>query len=43
MITLSGIYVTGLVKLTDKMHEICINAKFSAQEPSEWRGFFAYL
>ena len=40
---LSGIYATGLVKLTDKMDEICINGKFSVQEPSEWRGFFAYL
>ena len=25
-----------LVKLTDKMDEICINGKFSVQEPSEW-------
>ena len=25
---LSGIYATGLVKLTDKMDEICINGKF---------------
>ena len=39
---LSGIYATELVKLTDKMDEICINGKFSAQEPSEWRDF-AYL
>ena len=28
-----------LVKLTDKMDEICINGKFSVQEPSEWRVF----
>ena len=32
MKTLSGIYATGLVKLTDEIHEICINAKFSVQE-----------
>ena len=25
--------------MTDKMDEICINRKFSAQEPSEWRDF----
>ena len=25
--------------MTDKMDEICINRKFSAQEPSEWRNF----
>ena len=25
--------------MTDKMDEICINGKFSAQEPSEWRNF----
>ena len=37
--TLSGIYVTGLVKLTDKMDEICINGKLSVQEPSERRVF----
>ena len=36
---LSGMYATGLVKLTDKMDEICINGKFSVQEPSEWRVF----
>ena len=36
---LSGIYATGLVKLTDKMDEICINGKFEVQEPSEWRYF----
>ena len=29
----------SLVKMTDKMDEICINGKFSAQEPSEWRDF----
>ena len=28
-----------LVKVTDKMDEICINGKFSVQEPSEWRVF----
>ena len=28
-----------LVKLTDKMDEICINGKFLVQEPSEWRVF----
>ena len=28
-----------LVILTDKMDEICINGKFSVQEPSEWRVF----
>ena len=28
--------------MTDKMDEICINGKFSAQEPSEWRDL-AYL
>ena len=27
----------SLVKMTDKMDEICINGKCSAQEPSEWR------
>ena len=41
--TLSVIYATGLVKLTDKMDEICIDGKFSVQEPSEWKVFFAYL
>ena len=25
--------------MTDKMDEICINGKFSSQEPSEWRDF----
>ena len=35
--TLSGSH--SLVKMTDKMDEICINRKFSAQEPSEWRDF----
>ena len=29
----------SLVKMTDKMDEICINGKFSAQELSEWRDF----
>ena len=29
----------SLVKMTDKMDEMCINRKFSAQEPSEWRDF----
>ena len=29
----------SLVKMPDKMDEICINRKFSAQEPSEWRDF----
>ena len=29
----------SLVKMTDKMDEICINRKFSAQEPIEWRYF----
>ena len=29
----------SLVKMTDKMDEIYINRKFSAQEPSEWRDF----
>ena len=38
--TLSGIYATGLVKLTDKMDEICINGKLSVQEPSEWRVYW---
>ena len=28
-----------MVKLTDKMDEICINGKFSVQEASEWRVF----
>ena len=39
MKTFSGVYATGLVKLTDKMDEICISGKFSVQEPSEWRVF----
>ena len=43
MKTLSGIYASGLVEVTDKMDKICINGKLSVQEPSEWRGFFAYL
>ena len=42
MKTFSGIYATGLVKLTDKLDEICISGKFTVQEPSEWI-FFAYL
>ena len=29
----------SLGKLTDNMDGICINGKFSAQEPSEWRVF----
>ena len=29
----------SLVKMTDKLDEICINRKFSAEEPSEWRDF----
>ena len=29
----------NLVKMTDKRDEICINRKFSSQEPSEWRDF----
>ena len=29
----------SLVKMTDEMDEICINGKFSAQEPSEWKDF----
>ena len=35
--TLSGIHATELVKLADKMDEICISGKFSVQEPSKWR------
>ena len=35
--TLSGIHATELVKLADKMDEICISRKFSVQEPSKWR------
>ena len=31
--------IHSLVKMTDKMDEICINGKFSAQEPSERRDF----
>ena len=34
--------IHSLVKMTDKMDEICIDGKFSAQEPSEW-GDLAYL
>ena len=37
---LSGIYATRLVKLADKMDEICINGKFSVQEPREWTVFW---
>ena len=33
----SGIHATELVKLADKMDEICISGKFSVQEPSKWR------
>ena len=33
--TLSGIHATELVKLADKMDEICISGKFSVQEPSK--------
>ena len=33
----------SLVKMTDKMDEICINRKFSAQEPSEWRDFSIHV
>ena len=29
----------SLVKMTDKMDEICINGTFSTQEPSEWTYF----
>ena len=32
--TLSGTYATRLVKLTDKLDEICINGKLSVQKPS---------
>ena len=39
--TLSSIYATVRMKLIDNMDEICINGKFSVQEPSEWRVFFA--
>ena len=34
-----GIYATGLVKFKDKIDEICINGKFSIEEPSECRFF----
>ena len=30
-------HATELVKLADKMDEICISGKFSVQEPSKWR------
>ena len=43
MKTLSGIYATGLVKLTDKMDEICINGNLSIQEPNEWRVFYIHV
>ena len=33
--TLSGIYATDMVKLTNKMDEICISGKFSVQRPNE--------
>ena len=33
----------SLVKMTDKIDEICINGKFSAQEPSEWRDFSIHV
>ena len=42
MKTLSGIYASGLVKLTDNMDENCISGKLSVQEPCEWR-VFSYL
>ena len=42
MKTLSGIYITELVKKIDKKDEITINGKFSVTEPSEW-GVFAHL
>ena len=32
-----------LVKLTDKMDEICVNGKFSVQEASEWRVFCIHV
>ena len=35
--TLSGNYATELMKLTDKLDEICINGKLTVQEPSAWR------
>ena len=41
--TLSGIHATELVKLADKIDEICISGKFSVQEPSKWKIFTAYL
>ena len=31
------IHATELVKLADKIDEICISGKFSVQEPSKWR------
>ena len=35
--SLAFIYATELVKLADKMDEICISGKFSVQESSKWR------
>ena len=40
METLSGIYATGLVTLTDNMNKIGIDWKLLVQEPSELRVFF---
>ena len=40
----SGIYATGPVKLTEKMDEIYVSEKLSAQEGTKWmESFFAYL
>ena len=39
MKTLSGIYATGLVKLTYKIDKICINGKLSVQVPTQWEFF----
>ena len=39
MKTLSDIYATGLVILTDKMDKIGISGQLSVQEPSEWGVF----
>ena len=39
MKTLSGIYAISIVKLTDKMDELCVNGGLSVQEPSEWKVF----
>ena len=38
-----GIYATGLVKLKDKMDEICNNGKFLIEEPSECRFFCIFV